>query len=140
MAENLGFHFIDNGKLFSPRSIFNICWRLQTARRSPTSPASASAESAADAELSAGGWPLTGAGDTSLEAFRAYLKAYMDCVPEMDGHGEELYGLIDAGNWEAPVAMAWENWFQENAMTYDEFVAANGVYALTRFELTSPAI
>ncbi|MGM9614369.1 MAG: hypothetical protein ACI3W7_02410 [Oscillospiraceae bacterium] len=100
---------------------------------------SGSAEPAAAAELSAGGWPLSGAGDTSMDAFKSYLKAYMDCVPEMDGHGEELYGLIDAEIWEAPVAMAWEDWFQENAMTYDEFVAANGTYALARFELTSPA-
>ena len=93
----------------------------------------------ASAELSDGGWPLSGSGDTSMEAFKAYLKAYMDCVPEMDGHEEELYGLIDAESWAAPVAMAWENWFEENAMTYDEFVAANGTYSLHLFELTSPA-
>ena len=98
-----------------------------------------SEEPAADAELSDGGWPLSGSGDTSMDAFKAYLKAYMDCVPEMDGHEEELYGLIDAENWEAPVAMAWENWFEENAMTYDEFVAANGEYSLHLFGLTSPA-
>ena len=95
--------------------------------------------SAADAPLSDGGWPLTGSGDTSVDAFKSYLKAYMDCVPEMDGHEEELYGLIDAESWAAPVAMAWENWFEENAMTYDEFVAANGTYSLHLFGLTSPA-
>lgn len=93
----------------------------------------------AGAELSEGGWPLSGAGDTSMDAYKSYLKAYMDCVPEMDGHGEELYGLIDSENWEAPVAMAWENWFEENAMTYDEFAAAGGEYSLHRFELISPA-
>ena len=98
-----------------------------------------SAEPAAAAELSDGGWPLSGSGDTSMEAFKAYLKAYMDCVPEMDGHEEELYGLIDAESWAAPVAMAWENWFEENAMTYDEFVAANGEYSLHMFGITSPA-
>ena len=93
---------------------------------------------AADAELSDGGWPLSGSGDTSLAAFKTYLKAYMDCVPEMNGHEEELYGLIDAESWAAPVAMAWENWFEENAMTYDEFVAANGEYSLHLFGVTSP--
>ena len=99
-----------------------------------------SAEPALEAaELSDGGWPLSGSGDTSMDAFKSYLKAYMDCVPEMDGHEEELYGLIDAESWAAPVAMAWENWFEENAMTYDEFVAANGEYSLHLFELTSPA-
>lgn len=90
-------------------------------------------------ELSDGGWPLSGSGDTSMDAFKSYLKAYMDCVPEMDGHEEELYGLIDAEIWDAPVAMAWENWFEENAMTYDEFVAANGTYSLHLFGITSPA-
>ena len=93
----------------------------------------------ASVELSDGGWPLSGSGDTSMDAFKSYLKAYMDCVPEMDGHEEELYGLIDAEIWEAPVAMAWENWFEENAMTYDEFVAANGTYSLHLFGITSPA-
>ena len=82
---------------------------------------------------------MTGAGDTSMDAYKSYLKAYMDCVPEMDGHEEELYGLIDAEIWDAPVAMAFENWFEENAMSYDEFVAAGGVYALHLFGLTSPA-
>jgi hypothetical protein len=104
--------------------------------------ASASGEAsapAADVELSDGGWPLSGSGDTSMDAFKSYLKAYMDCVPEMDGHEEELYGLIDAESWAAPVAMAWENWFEENAMTYDEFVAANGEYSLHMFGLISPA-
>ncbi len=100
----------------------------------------AQAASAEAAPLSDGGWPLTGSGDTSEAAYKSYLKAYMDCVPEMDGHEEELYGLIDAGVIEtAPVAMAFEDWFQENAMTYDEFVAANGVYELALFVLTSPA-
>jgi len=104
--------------------------------------ASASGEAsapAADVELSDGGWPLSGSGDTSMDAFKAYLKAYMDCVPEMDGHEEELYGLIDAESWAAPVAMAWENWFEENAMTYDEFVAVNGEYSLHLFDLINPA-
>ncbi len=104
-------------------------------------PASAepAAAPASGGALSDGGWPLSGAGDTSMDAYKAYLKAYMDCVPEMDGHEEELYGLIDAESWAAPVAMAWENWFEENAMTYDEFVAANGEYSLHLFTLTSPA-
>lgn len=90
--------------------------------------------------LSDGGWPLSGSGDTSMDAYKSYMKAYMDCVPEMDGHEEELYGLIDQETFaEPPVAMAFENWFQENAMSYDEFVAANGVYELTYFGITNPA-
>ena len=109
------------------------------ASEEPASDEPASDEPAADAALSDGGWPLSGSGDTSMDAFKSYLKAYMDCVPEMDGHEEELYGLIDAESWEAPVAMAWEDWFEENAMTYEEFVAANGVYALHDFGVTNPA-
>jgi hypothetical protein len=101
--------------------------------------ATASGETAADVPLSKGGWPLTGAGDTSMDAYKSYLKAYMDCVPEMEGHEEELYGLIDAEQWEAPVGMAFEDWFQENAMTFDEFVAADGTYSLSYFGLTNPA-
>ena len=98
-----------------------------------------SASGEASVEPSDGGWPLSGSGDISMDAFKSYLKAYMDCVPEIDGHEKELYGLIDAEIWEAPVAMAWENWFEENAMTYDEFVAANGEYSLHMFSLISPA-
>ena len=97
-----------------------------------------SGEASGDAALSKGGWPLSGSGDTSMDAFKTYLKAYMDCVPEMDGHEEELYGLIDAESWAAPVAMAWENWFEENAMTYDQFVAAGGAYSLHPFGVTNP--
>ncbi len=95
---------------------------------------------AGDVELSDGGWPLSGAGDTSMDAYKSYLKAYMDCVPEMDGKEDELYGLIDEETFDtAPVAMAFEDWFQENAMTYDEFVAADGVYSLSLFGVTNPA-
>ena len=91
-------------------------------------------------EVSKGGWPLSGSGDTSLDAYKAYLKAYMDCVPEMDGHEEELYGLIDSGVFtDPPVVMAFEDWFEENAMSYDAFAAANGVYNLHRFGETNPA-
>ncbi len=93
-----------------------------------------------DVALSDGGWALSGSGDTSMDAYKEYLKAYMDCVPEMDGHEEELYELIDAETFsEAPVAMAFEGWFEEDAMTYDEFVAADGVYSLTGFGETTPA-
>lgn len=98
-----------------------------------------SGEPSGEAVLSDGGWPLSGSGDTSMDAYKSYLKAYMDCVPEMDGHEEELYGLIDQEIFAvAPVAMAFEDWFQENAMSYEEFVAANGVYELTLFGVTNP--
>lgn len=90
--------------------------------------------------LSDGGWPLSGSGDTSMDAYKSYMKAYMDCVPEMDGHEEELYGLIDQETFDLPpVVMAFEDWFQENAMSYDEFVAVGGVYDLSLFGITSPA-
>ncbi len=105
--------------------------------------AAASAEPASDevsAELSDGGWPMSGSGDTSMDAYKSYLKAYMDCVPEMDGHEEELYGLIDQETFsDAPVAMAFEDWFEENAMSYDEFAAAGGSYELHYFGVTNPA-
>ena len=102
--------------------------------------ASAEASGEASGEMSDGGWPLTGSGDTSMDAYKSYLKAYMDCVPEMDGHEEELYGLIDEETFsDPPVCMAFEDQFAENAMTYDEFVAANGVYALSLFGETNPA-
>ena len=94
---------------------------------------------AAGAE-SNGGWPLTGSGDTSMDAYKSYLKAYMDCVPEMDGHQDELYELIDQEAFDdPPVCMAFEDQFEANAMTYDEFVAANGEYSLQAFGLTNPA-
>ncbi|MBR2716349.1 MAG: hypothetical protein IKD79_01250, partial [Oscillospiraceae bacterium] len=114
--------------------------QVKTAFEAAFSAGPASGEPSAEAGegLSDGGWPLTGSGDISLDAFKKYLKAYMDCVPEMDGHEEELYGLIDAESWGAPVSMAWESWFEENAMTYDEFVAANGEYSLHLFNMTNP--
>ncbi len=106
----------------------------------PVTEAPTTSALAADVALSDGGWPLSGAGDTSMDAYKSYLKAYMDCVPEMDGHEEELYGLIDQETFaEPPVAMAFEDWFQENAMSFDEFVAAGGVYSLGSFGITSPA-
>lgn len=100
----------------------------------------AQAASGEPAALSDGGWPLSGSGDTSMDAYKSYMKAYMDCVPEMDGHEEELYGLIDQEAFaDPPVCMAFEDWFQENAMSYDEFVAAGGVYDLEYFGITNPA-
>ena len=98
------------------------------------------AAAAAEVALSEGGWPLTGSGDTSMDAYKSYLKAYMDCVPEMDGHEEELYGLIDEETFsDPPVCMAFEDQFEQNAMTFDEFVAAGGEYSLAELALTNPA-
>ena len=95
---------------------------------------------AADVMLTEYGLPMSGAGDTSMDAYKTYFKAYMDCVPEMQGHEEELFGLIDQEIFnDPPVVMAFEDWFQENAMTYDEFVAAGGVYSLDAFVMTNPA-
>ena len=127
--------------------VHNICsGASSTAGETPAAAPAAEAAAptgeipAGGASLSDGGWPLSGSGDVSMDAYKAYLKAYMDCVPEMDGHEEELYGLIDQETFaEPPVAMAFENWFQENAMSFDEFVAAGGVYSLETFGITSPA-
>ena len=106
----------------------------------PGGEASGEPSGEASGEMSKGGWPLSGSGDVSLDAYKTYLKAYMDCVPEMDGHEDELYGLIDDGVFsDPPVVMAFENWFQENAMSFDDFVAADGVYNLFRFGETNPA-
>ena len=103
-------------------------------------PGAQAAAPAAAVALSEYGLPLSGAGDTSMDAYKTYLKAYMDCVPEMQGKEEELFGLIDQETFDLPpVVMAFEGWFQEDAMSYDAFVAAGGSYSLESFVLTSPA-
>ncbi len=98
------------------------------------------APAAAETAVTEYGLPLTGSGDTSMDAYKTYMKAYMDCVPEMQGKEEELFGLIDQETFDLPpVVMAFEDWFQENAMSYDEFVAAGGSYSLENFVITNPA-
>ena len=98
------------------------------------------APAAAEKAVTEYGLPLTGSGDTSMDAYKTYMKAYMDCVPEMQGKEEELFGLIDQETFDLPpVVMAFEDWFQENAMSYDEFVAAGGSYSLESFVITNPA-
>ncbi len=103
-------------------------------------PSAEPAAPAAGVALTEYGLPMSGSGDTSMDAYKTYFKAYMDCVPEMQGHEEELFGLIDQEIFnDPPVVMAFEDWFQENAMTYDEFVAAGGTYSLDAFVITNPA-
>ena len=76
-------------------------------------------------------------GDTSVEAWHAYLKEYVDAVPAVDDEGfQVLSALIDADDFTTPPADMLFNaqWWGFAAMTYDEFVAAGGVYEIPAFD------
>ena len=76
-------------------------------------------------------------GDTSVEAWHAYLKEYVDAVPAVDDVAYEVFcGLIDADDFTTPPADMMFNaqWWGFAAMTYDEFVAAGGVYEIPAFD------
>lgn len=76
-------------------------------------------------------------GDTSETAYQAYLKEYVDAVPAVsDEQFAEFAALIDAGDYVSfPVEMAFNpTWWGFAAMTYDEFVAAGGVYEIPAFD------
>lgn len=120
--------------------VHRICGGTAAAQELSSASAESSAEAEATGAVSEHGLPLSGGGDISMDAYKTYLKAYMDCVPEMQGKEEELFGLIDQETFaQPPVAMAFEGWFEEDAMSYDAFVAADGVYILQDFVLTNPA-
>lgn len=122
--------------------VHEICGAASAPAEAPVSaePSAEPVAPAANGAVTEYGLPMSGSGDTSMDAYKTYFKAYMDCVPEMQGHEEELFGLIDQEIFnDPPVVMAFEDWFQENAMTYDEFVAAGGVYSLDAFVITNPA-
>lgn len=74
------------------------------------------------------------AGDTSEAAYQAYLTAFvMSCEDILSsGAEQEFIALIEAGDYVSfPVEMLFDaQWFGEAAMTYDEFVAAGGVYEI----------
>ena len=83
--------------------------------------------------------PAPVAGGTDDAAYKAYLKAFVASCEDITASGaaEEFYAAIDAGNFtEKPCVMLFEEapfgggWFGEKAMTYDEFVAAGGVYVI----------
>jgi hypothetical protein len=76
-------------------------------------------------------------GDTSEEAYHAYLKEYVSAVPAVsDENYEEFAALIDASDYTTmPADMLFNaQWWGYAAMTYDEFVAANGVYEIPAFD------
>lgn len=76
-------------------------------------------------------------GDTSKEAYAAYLKEYVDAVPAVaDEQLPEFYALIDAEDYTTmPADMLFNaQWWGFAAMTYDEFVAAGGVYEIPAFD------
>ncbi len=76
-------------------------------------------------------------GDTSEEAYKAYLKEYVDAVPAVsDEQYEEFAAAIDAGNYnEFPVDMCFQDTYWGHvALTYDEFVAAGGAYEIPAFD------
>jgi hypothetical protein len=76
-------------------------------------------------------------GDTSEEAYHAYLKEYVSAVPAVsDDQYEEFAALIDASDYTTmPADMLFNaQWWGYAAMTYDEFVAANGVYEIPAFD------
>ena len=76
-------------------------------------------------------------GDTSEEAYHAYLKEYVDAVPAVtDEQFLEFAALIDASDYETmPADMMFNpQWWGYAAMTYDEFVAAGGVYEIPAFD------
>ena len=76
-------------------------------------------------------------GDTSEDAYKAYLKEYVDAVPAVaDDHLSEFFALIDAGDYTTmPADMMFNaEWWGYAAMTYDEFVAAGGVYEIPAFD------
>ena len=74
------------------------------------------------------------AADTSEAAYQEYLVAFvMSCEDILtSGAEQEFIALIEAGDYVSfPVEMLFNaQWFGEAAMTYDEFVAAGGVYEI----------
>jgi hypothetical protein len=81
--------------------------------------------------------PAAAGGDTSEEAYHAYLKEYVAAVPAVsDDQFAEFAALIDASDYTTmPADMLFNaTWWGYAAMTYDEFVAANGVYEIPAFD------
>lgn len=76
-------------------------------------------------------------GDTSEEAYKAYLKEFVRAIPAFN---EETVGNlevgIDAGEYDAPPCnmIFSDQFFGYAAMSYDEFVAAGGEYIIPEFD------
>jgi hypothetical protein len=76
-------------------------------------------------------------GDTSEEAYHAYLKEYVSAVPAVsDDQFVEFAALIDASGYTSmPADMLFSpEWWGYAAMTYEEFVAAGGAYEIPAFD------
>jgi hypothetical protein len=90
-----------------------------------------------EAAFAAGKVGEAAGGDTSEEAYHAYLKEYVAAVPAVSEENyEEFAALIDASDYTTmPADMLFNaQWWGYAAMTYDEFVAANGVYEIPAFD------
>ena len=77
------------------------------------------------------------AGDTSEEAYHAYLKAFVKAVPAVSEENyAEFEAAIDASQYDTfPADMMFNaQWWGYAAMTYDDFVAADGVYEIPAFD------
>ncbi|MCD8116940.1 MAG: gamma-glutamyl-gamma-aminobutyrate hydrolase family protein [Oscillospiraceae bacterium] len=74
------------------------------------------------------------ASGTEESDYQAYLMAFVDSCEDIrtSGAAEEFYALIEAGDYVSfPVEMLFDaTWFGEAAMTYEEFVAADGTYEI----------
>ena len=109
----------------------------EAASREAMEAASAEASGEASSEASGEASAEAAAGDTSEAAYQAYLKEYVDAVPAVSDEAfEEFAALIDAGDYESfPVDMCFmDTFWGYKAMTYDEFVAAGGVYEIPAFD------
>ena len=76
-------------------------------------------------------------GDTSEDAYHAYLKEFVGAVPAVDDNAfQEFSALIDASDYTTmPADMMFNpQWWGYAAMTYDEFVAAGGAYEIPAFD------
>ncbi len=98
----------------------------------------ASGEPSAEASAEPSAEPAAAAaGDVSEDAYKAYLKEYVDAVPAVtDEQFLEFAAAIDAGNYnDFPVDMCFtDTYWGYTAMTFDEFVAAGGVYEIPAFD------
>jgi hypothetical protein len=95
------------------------------------------ADDIASVEAAFAAGKVAAGGDTSEEAYHAYLKEYVAAVPAVsDDQFVEFAALIDASDYTTmPADMLFNaQWWGYAAMTYDEFVAAGGVYEIPAFD------
>ena len=76
------------------------------------------------------------AGGTDEDSYKAYLKEFVAACPAAQANLDEFNAAIDAGTYDAfPADMMFNaQWWGYAAMTYDEFVAAGGVYEIPAFD------